>query len=339
MSVYELNGKYYCKFQVDGKRKNLACRGATSLKEAEKIENAFRYKLQQQINGVIPIEEKSFPFNKLCETFLDYSRINKKSYKQDKYRLNVIQTYFKSKRYIKDIKPNDIEKFKIYLLDKDLSKTSVNRYLEIISKMYNMAIDNEWIKTNPIKHDTKFPLKNYTVRYLTVEEEARLMEACPDYLRGIVIVALNTALRRQNILDLRWEQINLDGRIIEITENKSNKHIKKPINDVLYNYFQQIPPYKRVGYVFVNPITGQKCEEIKRAWHNALKKADIVNFRFHDLKHTVGTRLAENNVPVPVIKEVLDHSDVKTTMRYIHTANEQTLNAMNVLNLYHQKVV
>ena len=155
----------------------------------------------------------------------------------------------------------------------------------------------------------------------------------------IVIVALNTALRRQNILDLRWEQINLDGRIIEITENKSNKHIKKPINDVLYNYFQQIPPYKRVGYVFINPITGQKCKEIKRAWHNALKKADIVNFRFHDLNHTVGTRLAENNVPVPVIKEVLDHSDVKTTMRYIHTANEQTLNAMNVLNLYHQKVV
>lgn len=54
--------------------------------------------------------------------------------------------------------------------------------------------------------------------------------------------------------------------------------------------------------------------------------------RFHDLKHTVGTRLAEKGVPIPVIKEVLDHSDIKTTMRYVHTADKQILSAMNQLN-------
>ena len=54
--------------------------------------------------------------------------------------------------------------------------------------------------------------------------------------------------------------------------------------------------------------------------------------RFHDLKHTVGTRLAEKGVPIPVIKEVLDHSDIKTTMRYVHAADKQILSAMNQLN-------
>lgn len=105
-----------------------------------------------------------------------------------------------------------------------------------------MAIDNELINKNPLKKNTKFLQQNYVVRSLFPEEEQRLMEVLSvpeyEYLKGIVIVALNTALRRQNILDLTWEQIDLEGRVIEITENKSNKHIFKPINDTLYNTFK-----------------------------------------------------------------------------------------------------
>ena len=160
-----------------------------------------------------------------------------------------------------------------------------------------------------------------------------------EYLKGIVTVAINTGLRRQNILDLTWKQIHLADRVIEITRNKSNKHILKPINDALLEYFKSIPEEKRTGHVFINPLTGKKCKEIKRAWRTVKKKAGIENFRFHDLKHTVGTRLALNNVPIPVIKEVLDHSDISTTMRYVHTANEQILSAMNVLNSFNQNNV
>ena len=66
-----------------------------------------------------------------------------------------------------------------------------------------------------------------------------------------------------------------------------------------------------VPYFFYN--------DIKKAWATALKEAGIENFRFHDLRHTVGTRLAKENIPVNVIKEILAHSDVKTTMRYVHS--------------------
>jgi integrase len=107
----------------------------------------------------------------------------------------------------------------------------------------------------------------------------------------------------------------------------------------MYAYFTSIPKEKRIGYVFINYYTGRKCKEIKRAWKTVKQKANITNFRFHDLKHTVGTRLAQNNVPIPVIKEVLDHSDIKTTMRYVHTANEQILSAMNKLNSYNKDIL
>lgn len=335
MTVTQQNGKWYCRFQLNGERKHLLCTGATNKKEAEQMENAFKYKLQQQQNGIIPRNEKGVSLNKVLDNFLDYSQHNKKSYKQDKSRVKLLKEYFKI-RYAKDVKPSDIEQLKSHLLNKGLSKATINRYLEIISKAFNMAIDNEWLSKSPIKKNIKFLQKNYVVRSLSQEEEKRLMDVLSEtkyeYLKGIVVVALNTGLRRQNILDLTWEQINLTERVIEITENKANKHILKPINDTLLQYFQNIPEENRCGYVFINPITGQKCKEIKRVWKTVKEKANIENFRFHDLKHTVGTRLAEKGVPIPVIKEVLDHSDIKTTMRYVHTADKQILSAMNQLN-------
>jgi len=186
-------------------------------------------------------------------------------------------------------------------------------------------------------------IENQVVRSLSIVEEKRLLEVLSqpryEYLKGIVTVAINTGLRRQNILDLTWTQIHLTDRVIEITKNKSNKHILKPINDTLMEYFESIPKERRTGYVFINPLTGQKCKEIKRAWRTVREKADIKNFRFHDLRHTVGTRLAQQNVPVPVIQQVLDHSDIKTTMRYVHTANEQILSAMNKLNSYNEDLI
>lgn len=78
-------------------------------------------------------------------------------------------------------------------------------------------------------------------------------------------MALNTGGRRQNILDLTWERIDFNGRVIEVTENKANKHILKPINDDLLQYFQSIPEEQRHGDVFINPWTKKKCKEIKRA--------------------------------------------------------------------------
>lgn len=122
-----------------------------------------------------------------------------------------------------------------------------------------MAIDNDYLDKNPIKKHSMYIIENQVVRSLSIDEEKKLFEVLSlpryDYLKGIVIVAMNTGLRRQNILDLAWEQIDLNGRVIEITKNKSNKHILKPINNTLMDYFKSIPKEKRTGYVFINPLT------------------------------------------------------------------------------------
>lgn len=149
------NGKWYCRFQLNGKRQHLLCTGAKNKNEAEQIENAFKYKLQQQQNGVIPQNDNGVTLNKVFNNFLAYSEHNKKSYKQDRSRVRILKEYFKI-RYAKDVKPSDIEKLKSYLLNKGLSKVTINRYLEIISKSFNMAIDNELINKNPLKKILNF---------------------------------------------------------------------------------------------------------------------------------------------------------------------------------------
>ena len=275
MSVYKRNGKYYCRFQIDGERHHYLCAGASTKSEAEKIENGFKYKIQQRQNGVINLtnkEEKSFGF--LCDEFLKYSKTNKKSYKADYSRVNFLKTIISTSKRIKDIKQTDIEKVKTQVLLKGCSKTTVNRYIEILSKMFNIAVDNEWLNKNPIKREMRFPLKNYVVRYLTREEENRLMKFTPDYFKPVIITALQTGLRRRNLLDLKWEQIDFKFGIIRVPENKGNKNIMLKITDKLNKVLRELYKTRINDYVFINPNTSCKNAtyfrriEISSWYHN-----------------------------------------------------------------------
>ena len=91
---------------------------------------------------------------------------------------------------------------------------------------------------------------------------------------------------------------------------------------------------KDSGYVFVNPDTGKPYNTIRKAWTNALKKAKIENFRFHDLRHTVGTRLIEKGIDIKTVQELFAHSSLVTTQRYVHTNSKRKREAMDILNSY-----
>lgn len=335
------NGKWYCRFQVNGERLHLLCPGATNKKDAEQMENAFKYRLQQQQNGVISKEEKKMTVDKLCDKYLEYSELNKKSYKQDKSRVKHIRECFKKCKYINNIKLDDIEQFKRLLLNKGLKKVTVNRHLEVISKMFNIAICNKWAVENPIRN-VKFKLKNdNNFRCLTIEEQKRLFKAVKGtYLEGIIIFALNTGLRKSDILPLLWEDIrSYDDKVIHLYVRKTNKYVDMPCTKMLYEFIERTQKDKRHGAIFINPLTKQPPKDIKRAWNTAKKKARIENLRFHDLRHTVATRLVNAGVPLPTVKKVMTHSDIATTMRYVHTPEAELFKAMEVLNSCNEDLI
>lgn len=332
MAITKRNGKFYCRFQLNGERHHFLCAGATTVKEAEKIENAFKYKLQQQQNGVIPREKDKILLSRLYNIYEDYTKLNNKNWKENIGRLKAVKVFWINKKYIDDIQPDDIEKLKMYLINLGKSTTTVNRYLEIISKMYNIAIDNDWINKNPIKKDIKFKIKNYQVRYASKDEEAKLYLHSKGIMRDIIFIAFNTGLREANIIFLQGKNINLDFKMIELTENKGNKHLKIPMNSKVYDYFKD-KHFEPDEYIFKFENTNKPyaIRTFNSHWDELKEKAGISNLRFHDLRHTVGTRLAKSGVPVNVIKELLGHSDVKTTMRYVHCANKQLNEAVELL--------
>ena len=252
MTISKRNGKYYCRFQINGERHHYLCNGAASLKEAELMENAFKYKLMQQQNGLLPREDKArVRLKKLKENFLTYSEINRAVYSQDVGRVNIIFQFFDENKYADTIVRKDVDEFKLWLLNKGRSKKTINLYIGIMRVMFNLGVDNEWLEKNPFKSETEFKLDPVKRKILAHTSQPNLDAATPKYFKPVITTVLNSGLRRDNIRNLKWDDLNFEFRTIEITKNKGKKHIKLPMNETLYKLFMSME--RTSEYVFVNP--------------------------------------------------------------------------------------
>lgn len=352
MTIYKKKNKWYYQFMLNGERKHGLCTGASDKKEAEKYENILKFRLAQQQNGVIPREEKNIQLCKLIEYYKNYAKNNKKTYKTDIYTLQIISDYFGQNMVVQKITPNKIEEFKKYLkTERKVKNSTVNHYLTLLSKMFNVGIDNEIIRNNPIQKVPKLREDNNKIKYLTKEEEKRLFHEIEReyevldrdtrkkkitqpflYLKPIVITALQTGMRKGEILGLKWSNIDFLQGFIELLETKTNKSRKIPISAVLKEAISSIDRISE--YVFTNPKTNLPYTDIKKSFRAVLKKARIENFRFHDLRHTVATRLVEKGIDLTVVQEILGHSKITTTQRYTHPVPKRKLDAIEILNNY-----
>lgn len=336
MTVSERNGKWYCRFQLNGERHHYRCAGATTEKEAMKLENQFLFRLQQQQNGVIPKETPKIKFKRLYKLYDTYAFLNKRSYGKDVSFVKVLKQYFPEADDASDKTPNDFELFKSKIIeDRKVFPITVNKYLNILSKMYTLGVNEKILKENPLRNVDRFLEDNYTTRYLKKDEEKRLYESIRKlrpHIENIVTCALQTAMRRGEIFSLQWEQVNFDYNFIHVLKSKSGKERKIPISDKLLKILQVMP--RNFEYVFVNEETGKPYVDIKNSWRTVCKDAKVNDFRFHDLRHTAITRMVEAGVPLPVVKEIAGHSKIETTMRYTHTSSQQKIDAIAVLNSY-----
>jgi integrase len=309
------------------------CTGAKDENEAKVYEANELRKLVMVVEGLAVDESREAKLRDLTKVFLAYSKTNKKDYKLDEAKVKVIHSYFGEKTLASKITPKRIEDFKSFMSEK-YSNAYVNRYLACIKTIFNIGIKNELIKTTPMKAVKMMKEDNHKIRYLTADEEARLFKELPEHLKPIVICALQTGLRKSNILQLRWELVDLEFRFIEVLaqQNKGHKIIKIPISDKLLEILESLP--RNSEYVFANPDTGKPYRDISEGFKNACDRANIENFRFHDLRHTVATRLVEKGIDLRVVQEIMAHSTIVTTQRYMHPTPKRKLEAISVLNSY-----
>ena len=150
------------------------------------------------------------------------------------------------------------------------------------------------------------------------------------YVAGMrdVLVALNTGVRVGEILSLKWEDVHLNKNRIEIKHTKNGEDRTIPVNSFLNNLLKSMP--RDQIYVFVNR-DGKKIGSIKTAWNNTMIKANIEYLRFHDLRHTVATRLSMAKVPESVIAMILGHKRTSITSRYINPHWQEMVEAIEEL--------
>ena len=272
-------------------------------------------------------------FNAFSKIYLkDYAMNMKKSWSTDESRLRILNAYFKQQD-LRDITTLSVQRFISTREKNGNRKSTINRYLALLKKMFNLAIDEGYLGENPVCKVKFFSEKdNLQERILTPGEEERLKENCIPHLRSMIIVALNTGMRRGEIQNLKWSQISFKDRTIIAQKTKSGRDRHIPVNDALFKELQALEAErKRNAFVFTNERTGKPFVSIKTGFNAACRRAGIDHLRFHDLRHTFGSRLIQHGADIETVRSLLGHSSITITQRYVHSTHERRKAAVDTL--------
>lgn len=181
---------------------------------------------------------------------------------------------------------------------------------------------------NPVSDAKLISVNNQKERKLSREEEECLLELSNLNLKPILITALNTGMRKNEILTLRWTNIDPEISVITIehtnTKTKTTRQI--PINTVLRMLLLE-QKLKSGGnkFIFLSPYgyPYKRHDSIKGAFERSCERAGITGLRFHDPRHTTATRMIEAGASIVAVSRILGHSVIKMTMRYTHPDNSQ----------------
>ena len=279
-------------------------------------------------------KRRNIGFRNFAKIYLeDYMMTVRRNFRPDVYRLQKLCDYFKDVD-LRVVTPLMIERFRKFKLEDGRTKSTCNRYLQLMKRMFNVAIEENYAEENPVRKVKLYSEKdNLQERVLTEAEEGKLMETCSETLRVILVVALNTGMRKSEILNLKWHQVDLLARRIKVEKTKSGKVRFLPVNDVLFIDLSRLKTTSRKNpFVFFNPDTGKPFLDMKTGFKGACRRAGISNLRFHDLRHTFASRLVAKGVDIETLKELLGHHSITLTQRYIHSNEERKMAAVELLN-------
>lgn len=201
----------------------------------------------------------------------------------------------------------------------------MNRHIDTLKTLFAKAVEWGKLKSNVVSNVKRLRVDNRRVRYLSHEEVKRLLEAAKPRLKEFLILALNTGMRRANLVGLQWEDIDFKNGVIHVLKTKSGKAYDVPINNVVLGLFKAMHKKESTGLVL-------NTTNLKRDFNSALKKAKIENCTIHDLRHTFASHLALKGIDIYTISQLMGHSDIKMTQRYAHLAPNHKKIAVNMIS-------
>ncbi len=268
--------------------------------------------------------KKPHPFSELVERYHKHAASYKASYTRERYALEGFKKYFRG-RYLSDVTTWAIEKWKRERA-KEVLPATVNRELTILKHMLKMGVRWGLASTNPASSVSPFPIQEGRFRYLSEEEIPPILEACQNqitspWLDPLVVLALNTGARQGELLDLRYEDIDLERGLIYFGRTKNKRLKSVPMNRAVKDAVEWLFKHRYGDYLYMWPW-GERVGRTTayEAFKKACGEAKVEKFRFHDLRHTAASYLVMGGVDLATVKELLGHREIEMTLRYSHLA-------------------
>jgi integrase len=292
-----------------------------------------------------PPEKGTMPFAKFAEKFCGWACETKRSWesyrgKRPEKTPFLHAVIFFGETPLKDITTSSVEDFQKHLQmervgSRRLKKASVNRYVGLLRNSFYWAMTKDFMERNPVaalKRKMLDEAKSPT-RVLEPEEDKKLLEALPNWLRLMTILALQTAARRGEIVNLKWEAVHPEN--IELCETKGGESRTVRLSADAKAVLVMVRPKAIAAGEFVfEPAVPRKrvVSRIRREWARAWKKAKLPKVRFHDLRHTALTRLSTRGVDIRTVQVIAGHASLKTTQRYLHSSDRAQQAAVEKLS-------
>jgi integrase len=308
--------RFYLDYRDGGERKRRVIKWAATIDDA-----VNELKRELAISG-----KNVQSFTAWAERYKATHLPHLKKPKSEETRLDHLKDWFKAVGDLRQITPTMIDDFRAARLRLGNSRATVNRHTALLKSMLNRAVDESYLEQNPCRKIKQYSEREREcMRILTPEEEVRLFAELAEHIKPIVTIALNTGLRLGEIMRLKWSDIDLSTNVLKVEYNKSGKVRYVPISNFLMGVLSEIwsrdSGHASALFAIKNPKVGFKA---------ACRRAEVF-IRFHDLRHTAATRFLAGGADIETVRQILGHSSLAVTQKYVHSGIEQAREAVESL--------
>ena len=320
-NIYLRGTNWYADFTFHGKRQRFMIGPSRKGAEAEIAEGRFLD---------VKKELKHVSFHEFAVEYLAWAKVNKKplSYKQNVCQMRKLEGAFGKKNF-QEITSWDVEKYKGKRKN-EVGPSAVNGEIRLLKHMFSMAVQWGKMKEHPGKAVKLLKGEKQRDRFLSHEEAQRLLTCCAEPLRSIVMVALNTGMRRLEILSLRWPEVNFDQKLITVLDSKNHEVRKISMNETVQKVLKEIPRYGEHVFSYKD---GKPYTSVQKSFNHVKAKAGLLDdVVFHSLRHTFASWLVMAGVDITTVMRLLGHRSLSVTMRYSHLSPSHQSKAVSVLD-------
>ncbi len=338
MSVYKRGGVYWYDFWFRGQRlrQSTGLNNKTAALRAEAIRKA---ELAEGRAGIAkrktcPIFE-SFVTNEFLPWSKKQHEAHPKTYKRYKVSSKPLIAFF-GKIPLDAITSGQVEKFKLSRAS-EISPAGTNRDLAALRFMLNFAIRQEYLQRNPVSTVKLLPEGPGCMRVVSHEEQQKYLAAANPLLRDVAVLILETGMRPEEVYTIRSENVHLEKRFLFVPNGKTRFARRNvPLTEDALAVLKQRMVRAKGPYLFPHRSDPDRpLTSVHRGHLIALARAKIkATFRVYDLRHTFGSRSAMAGVDLPTLKELMGHSTIAMTMRYVHPTPEHKREAVRKLEQF-----